>query len=326
MLESGEYPEYRSAFAARRAIVLSAVNAGWTLDDCQRAFAANGLWHSTSGERAERRVRRDYEAASRHADANPSFRFAEDARQYIGLVTAEVEGFPWRGVSGRVDRDVMLCVCRRATRVACTAINVSVRDAATGAGVTKATAARSLQRLVSSGWLIKTGEREFHLAQGYRITREVNGSETYEPLRKVLRITCLRNAHPDHEVWQRLGKPAMQLWSVLDVGPQSARALARAATVAQDTARRNLPRLAEVGLAVLDPDGWRVGRLSPDQVQAHQGWVKEHSLSEYRKQDVADDRAHFKAWHGLDGTGTEQSEDGQPEWSKEAAPITAAAA
>ena len=178
---------------------------------------------------------------------------------------------------------------------------MAARSAALGAGVTKATAARSLARLVAAGWLVRTpGKREFHLAQEYRV-QEVNRSETYHP-HVVRQLVCPVETHPDHEVWLRLGKPAMWLRAALDVNPVSARQLARLAGVSQTTAQRQLPTLWALGLASRSDHGWTLGPLSPDQVIEHRGWLKDNSLAEFRTQDVADDRSYFRTWYGLDDT------------------------
>jgi hypothetical protein len=317
---------YPDKFRARRALMLAAVNAGWTLADCTAEFLVrerpgSELWASGRDGRelapseTLRRLERDYHAAAAKAASDPAIRYADEARQIVGEVKAAIRIADWRGVAGRTDRAVLEYVCQEATRVGSTAVCISARSAAEGAGCHTGTAARSLGRLVHNGWLVKGKHREFHLAQEYRLLtgpqnagrrrhQQVYHHETYHP--EVLtpdRMVCLNLIHPGHETWVRLGKSALALWQVLDVSPLSARELARRARVSPMTAVRNLPKLAAHGLARCCPgEGWSFGPLDPDAVADHMGWHKDESEVEYRRRKARQERDAFRALAGIPET------------------------
>ena len=159
---------YPDKFRARRAVMLCAVNLGWSLENCQLVFTnplnpGSRLWTHGRDERlltegqTAKRLMGDYEAATRRALARPPYRDAVEARQALGVALAAVRSTVWRGRAGRTDRGeaswVSTYVLRRATEVGCDRVHVSARNAAIGSGVTPQTAARSLNRLVKSGWL-----------------------------------------------------------------------------------------------------------------------------------------------------------------------------
>ncbi len=306
---------YPDQFRARRAVTLSAVNLGWTLDECRHEFLrpdnpGSYLWtHNSRGRllppaKQSMRLLTDYESAARKALSEPPFLNGEDARQFVGVVKARVWQFPWKGRAGRTDRDVMLYVCHRATAAACTLVNVSARDAALGAGVTRRTASNSLLRLVKQGWLTRTGERErqYALAQEYLITR--GKVATFDPyvFPDPQGFIWAKRSHPEHECWVRLGKSAMAIWSVLDQGPMSGRRIAALTLISRRAVANNLAKLAQYGLAEKSELGWSVGRLGPDEVVEHQGWLGKQSMTEFRKLDYAEDRAMFRNWYQGEAT------------------------
>ncbi len=119
--------------------------------------------------------------------------------------------------------------------------------------------------------------------------------------------------NPDHEVWLHLGKSALWLWCELGTRPRSRQASAGVTANGQ-------PPPAPAGAVRTRkelPDGWTVGSLDPDQVTDHQGWVKDNSVAEYRRQDVADDRAFFGSWYSGEevSVGVPSGNDDMPSWA-----------
>lgn len=85
---------YSSQFAARRALVLAAINAGWSFDDCYRAWLADDASpaydlfgssgkHLSRGQRAKR-LSDDYAAERAYAERSPLVLAPAECRQRIG--------------------------------------------------------------------------------------------------------------------------------------------------------------------------------------------------------------------------------------------------
>lgn len=297
--------KYQRKFRARRAIVLAAVNHGWSLDDCQRtlldehAVAVSGLW--TRGEdgrplgsqAALRRLNADYRACSALATERPVRRSAGEVKQFLGEKAAEVRARPWPGRTGRTDQAVLLAVLAIATKAGTWEPDCSVRDIALRAGITRKTGSASLRRLCGAGWLEPVhNARQADHARRYRVRqvtphRSLRGVsvETY-----VARNDARHCADAAHEVWVRLGKASRDLWCALDSAPRSARALAERAAVSPRTADRQLPRLASYRLAERRDAGWIQGAATPDDVVNAEGWLGANSRVERRRSEYAEER------------------------------------
>lgn len=309
---------YDDKFKARRAIVLSAVNAGWSFEDCYRAFLADAsspafdIWTGRAAPTLAamtKRLREDFEKARAKASKEPPIKFADEARKTIGEIIALVNSVAWSGRAGRTDRDVMLYVLSEATRIASTTVRVSARDAAAGAGLGNAmTASRSLLRLCKAGWLRQTGERELAIqAQEYLVRKaekKVSQNVTYLPQVQSQRLyvtNCDKPGDvtsPAHEVWQRSGSAARVLWLALDESPATAGELAMLADVHRSTAYRYLPRLARVGLAEKRDDGWSLGPVTPDDLVTDMGWTKDDSRTQQRAERFRAEREYWQHKYG----------------------------
>ncbi len=282
-------PRYHRKFQARRAVVLAAVNHGWTFDECERVLLddtaeVSGLW--TRGEdgrdlgrsAAFKRLHGDFRAAAARAAASPQWRSRADVVQWLGEVTADAQSRPWPGRTGRTDKAVMLAVLARATRAGCDQPLCAVRDIAPAAGVTKQTAAVSLRRLCAAGWLERQYERcAPDQAQRYRVRQNQTGYSLGGSGDNLSSSGARPDAHPAHECWVRLGKTARDLWCALDAQPRTARALAARSQVSPRTAVRQLPKLASVRLSERRPAGWIAGPATPDDVVVAEGWIEANS-------------------------------------------------
>lgn len=298
---------YPDKFCARRAVMLHAVNLGWSFQDCHLVFLnplnpGSRLWTHGSNERllgaaeTTKRLMRDYEAATKQALRNPQYECAAEARQRIGEIQAAVHHCEWRGRTGRTDRDVLLTVLRHAAEVGTDRVDMSARAAAMDAGVTPPTASNALKRLCKAGWLECRAASDPRQAHSYkcRITKHMTLSE-----RHIEEIHVFGNAAPSgsgsHECWVRLGKAARDLYYALAVAPASARRIAKLAKVHPSTADRNLPVLASFGLATGSAkQGWAVGPASPDGVVRDMGWIEGNSRVALRKAHVEAER---EWWH-----------------------------
>lgn len=294
---------YSSKFSARRALMLHAVNLGWSLEDCYSAFTnprnpGSRLWTHGSNERlltaaeTDRRIWRDHESAVRRALDNPQYRNAAEARQRIGEIIAIVRAVRWQGRSGRTDRDTLLFALRRATEVGSDRVGISIRDAAIGSGITPSTAAKSLRRLVKAGWLSYGKRERTRYSNTYKCV-----IPTHIILSDVVQIHVSANDAPfsaGHEVWARLGKAARAIYYSLSAAPATARKLAKSADVGSRTADRQLPILASYGLAKRTDEGWITGPRSPDDVMVDMGWIENNSKVERRRREAEQDRELFR--------------------------------
>lgn len=314
---------YSDKFRARRAVMLAAVNKDWTYQDCELVLldplnAGSSLWLTGSDDRPLRRpdslkrLRRDFEAASTYRRDNPGYKSAADARAYIGELKAEARSWHWKN---RYDRDILRFFHAQATWVGCDRINVSVRAASLGAGCSLHTAHTGIHRLIRDGWLERAedtrpaGESETTQvslrqpmksgrANLYRVKRPGKRCPTGE------HITCTTGednmfldgtpTEPAHEVWVRLGKVSMDVYSVLNGRPVSVREAARKAAAAKSTVHRTLPVLAAYGLARKTDDGWVKGPCNPDQVVENMGWIGVNSKSAMRALQYQDERLAYK--------------------------------
>jgi hypothetical protein len=163
---SWEVNGYANKFAARRGIVLHAVNRSWTFEDCRNVFLNSyypGSKYWTKGDdgrqlshaQSEKRVRDDYFACAARASEQPTYRHKAEVRQELSILISRVEARAWGGRTGRTDRDVLVGVLKRMSEVGSDRINFSARDAMIAAGVgSPTTASNALKRLVGDQWLV----------------------------------------------------------------------------------------------------------------------------------------------------------------------------
>jgi hypothetical protein len=303
MLDGADFHNfYTSAFTARRALVMAALNAGWTLADAEFTFLdamspVRELWiSSTRHEAPERRLARDWQACLRVH--RPAMLSASDVRQRLGERISVIRSASWPGRTGRTDRDVLLAVLEIATRAGTYTPGASERDVAQLAGVTRPTVARSLRRLCASGWIARQYDSQPDgTARRYEVLRSV----PYD-LPVPGEVYLERSATPPgHEVWVRLGKAAHAVWSVLDTEPRGVREIARLADVNPGTSSRQLPNLRSYRLARSASNGWTVGPASLDDVARAETWVEFNSKVWQRQFQHAEDRAYFAEGRHLRG-------------------------
>lgn len=271
---------YTTKFAARKAVLLSAVRRGWTCDECFRVFLADPalpayeLWASSRTEIGPhgrlKRLQEDYRQCLAHAANTPAPpRSSGDARAQIGEIIAEAAIADFPGVSGRTDRDVLKAVHATGTEYGSMSVILPARDIALRAGVSRTTAAKSLGRLVTAGWIKRTVKVEGWPTGVYVITRgkEVYHNGTYLGQDPDSNMSTCGTPDPAHETWVTLGKAAKAAWSALDTEPRSCREIARRASIGNCTSLRVLRVLAECALAIRDDDKkWIRGEANPDEV------------------------------------------------------------
>jgi Mn-dependent DtxR family transcriptional regulator len=294
---------YATKFAARRGIMLHAVNRGWTLEDCRRDFLNSyypGSKYWTTGDahrrlshaQSEKRIRDDYSACAARASQQPTYHHKGEVCQELSILIDRVEARAWSGRTGRTDRDVLVGVLKRMSDIGSDRINFSARDAMLAAGLgSPATASNALKRLVSDEWLELTEKGGWRAAAEYKsnVTARLNRPDSTG--HREMGETKPEGA--EHETWLHLGKASRDLYGSLTSEPQTARQLAKAANVHPSTASRNLPKLESEGMAVKKDDGWIIGPLSPDDVVYSYGWLGDNSKTQKRQDRVTTDRIAY---------------------------------
>jgi hypothetical protein len=306
---------YGVKFRARKAVILAAVNNGWSMQDCELVLldptaAVSELWLKGEDDRAlgstqaYKRLSKDYKAAWAYAGDNPAWSSAAEVRQHLGELIAMADTRPWLGRTGRTDKAVMMAALRIASEVGTTEPDLSCRDVSLRAGVTKDTAARALRRLCRQGWLKprwasqpEGHSRRFTIAQAFdnQTHSSLGGSTGYVSDYETPYVTG-KSTNASHEVWTRLGKAALEVWRALGGEPVSAREVAKRASVANSTASRQLPRLASYRLSARYGNGWISGPATPDDVVKDMGWIAYNSKVEQRRTKYEEDREIYKWW------------------------------
>lgn len=295
-------PRYASRFAARRAVVLACVNHGWTLDECHLILLAEDsacayLWDGEGRESPRLRLTRDYNAArARFRDA-PSWQSANDVRQWLGEVTAKVQGTRWPGRTGRTDQAVMLAVLSIASEWGTYRPALPSRDVAQRAGVTRRTVDRALQRLCDAGWLRRTAKAGDGYAGVYLIreSQHLSHNDPYHPVGLTDGMGHDETRLMRHETFVRLGKAATALYAAVCELPGTVQDLVRRTGVSRATAYRQLPRLESAGLLVSKNGEYLVGPATPDTYAEAMGWMGDNSITETRRQQAAEDREEYRA-------------------------------
>ena len=207
---------------------------------------------------AEKRLRRELVRVVKFVRSYPPERQEEKTQGIIGRVFADAMAKPW-GRSSATDRAVLQAVLNLAAAAGKTELHASERVLAARAGVARATAGRSLRRLAEAGWLKKMKSRRYESAAVWAILDRPDARAVTVPM-----------ACAVADIWRRgggLGPVAGRIWGALGAEAQSVAAVALA--VGRDrlrdrpNIRRQLARLAQLGLAQLGADGWSVGAVSP---------------------------------------------------------------
>jgi len=166
---------------AALSIMMSMVNRGWSYAEAQATFfdTENRIsdwiyFRPNGGRRRTPRAQNDHferiwKKATNRVAENPPIVNEGEARQEIGMIRAQAPFGKFDGRSGVTDRLVLEAIFVRATELGRIVLRLSSRMLAEKTGVHYTTAAKSIQRLISRGWLklaYKPGELE---APYYRI-------------------------------------------------------------------------------------------------------------------------------------------------------------
>jgi DNA-binding MarR family transcriptional regulator len=231
------------------ALAMSAANRRWGQDDVIALISTPGtyinqLWERRCDDRGTDRAsawfrRHVWPAAVARIRASPP-RSGSDVG-LSGTVRAAACA-RWSGTGGATDRRVLLAVLGRARELGKIELDLSVRDVAEIAGVTRSTAATSLGRLAANGWIVRmeNGSPRHHAATYLLVLRTLIESSSMPGIEVI-----------SEDLWRRsgLGPNAGRIHALLGV-PMDAGELAAATGLHITTVRRNLKRLREHGLVI----------------------------------------------------------------------------
>lgn len=303
----GAYGHGRSAVAM--SVALAAVGAGWSRDELRAAFAgvstvvgSPGEWvvrHSRGRSRSvadqDHRVARLWRnAVVRWCERPPASDVPQVMLEIAGIrEAADARPRLWGGQAGASDRAVLEALWEIGARAGRLDPTASIRQVAEATTVTDSTVARAIDRLVRAGWLrVDTpagvellgredphGRREgllvarrLHLLVPSRLPAPVDPEELADPATGELPPTRWRGrAVHDAFTWHGLGAVAGRVFDVLDATAVPASLLAARVGFTAPTVRKHLRRLACVGLARHDADGWVRGDAALDAVAERLG-------------------------------------------------------
>jgi DNA-binding MarR family transcriptional regulator len=252
-----------------------------------------GRWFEREWQKAEALVRNNPPAGNRH-----DVMFAiQERREYAATL-------PWSGRGGATDRavyEVLLQIAQRAQRLS--DFGASVREVAERAGLSRASAANSLRRLdqhwrltrrTSAGagqrasiWSLRPLARDGPKSRG---THRGQSGNTFGPCV----IDCPGDVQADVWRWSAggLGKAKWRVWSHLGLKIVSVSDLAAVLQLSEHTIRGHLRSLAKHGLAEHQPDGWRRGSATPDEVAIRLGVA---GIGERQRERHSLERAAYRA-------------------------------
>jgi len=302
---------YDSRSAVAAAVALGAVAAGWSRDEYAAALRSVAHVSGSAGEWVERpagRARRRSPADQDRRIATTWRRAVERwharppaaDRPALALEVAEIRHamdlrpWMWGGQGGAGNRAVMealLVIAQRAGRIDPTA---SIRQIAEYTTFSDSTVDRAIGRLAGMGWIrvdeaagfVLAGDeqpdggrgghalaRRLHLRIPAALPPGVDPDVLADPATGELPALRPTDVHVhDAFTWRGLGAVAGVVYARLDPAqPVSARLLSTRSGFAVATVRGHLRRLADAGLAVAGPDGWRRGGADLDRVAADLG-------------------------------------------------------
>jgi DNA-binding MarR family transcriptional regulator len=204
------------------------VNAGWSFDRIVSAVfdrsnaggrKVQDLADQRGMARAMKLLRREHGEAQAYVRRNAMVLDANGALFTITEWRERVDSVRWKGAGGITDRNALDAIALHAEALkSSTSIPISARTLAEDTGVRFGTAARSLQRLIRSGWLRRvarsTGEHPAVYALAFPRCELGETSPHTELAREVSHL--LHTLGPSHDAWR---------WKALGKGPQRVYAL-----------------------------------------------------------------------------------------------------
>ncbi len=280
---------YASRSEAVLASALAAAGAGWT-ESAWRAVlepSALGEWAQVQRRRTgtrrhrnppdiARRLATTWAKAARRAAARPPVADAASVRAELAAVLGAADHNPavWRGAAGVTDRAVLAALVELGAGACTVTPSASTRQLSELVNISPATAATSLQRLRTRGWLRLEHPAAGTHAATWRLLRPEQVANPPAAVHEVLEALPPRPLTPSggsarahdaftHTVHGGLGRVAARLFDVLDDGAYGGLSVAELAALTglhRRTVLRHLVGLQAAGLVAAGDGGRRWAR------------------------------------------------------------------
>jgi predicted transcriptional regulator len=265
MVVTGKYTGYPSRSEARMAVTMHAYMVGVDSE----AFAAMALnhvhgisrWYDGRGRRL---LDKEWDKARRKAVEGDS-----PVPEKLKAVRRAAFSTAFPGAAGASEYVVLHGILALAGEVGRIDVDVSVRDAAVYANVSKDTAARAIHRLVQRGWFqqLRGAHALTRQAARYRLRAPTGAPPAPDSSLEVLDL-------PRADYWVKAGSTALQLFHHLLHRPMTHAELVRATGRSRQAVSKQLRTLQADGL--LDRDrhgGWTVTSADTGQLSDRYGWT-----------------------------------------------------
>ncbi len=280
---------YASRSEAVLASALAAAGAGWT-ESAWRAVlepSALGEWAQVQRRRTgtrrhrnppdiARRLATTWAKAARRAAARPPVADAASVRAELAAVLGAADHNPavWRGAAGVTDRAVLAALVELGAGACTVTPSASTRQLSELVNISPATAATSLQRLRTRGWLRLEHPAAGTHAATWRLLRPEQVANPPAAVHEVLEALPPRPLTPSggsarahdaftHTVHGGLGRVAARLFDALDDGAYGGLSVAELAALTglhRRTVLRHLVGLQAAGLVAAGDGGRRWAR------------------------------------------------------------------
>ncbi len=279
LLRDGDtHGRYHSRSETVMATALAAASAGWTEATWRDVLAASALSDWAAQQRrkggglrlrnppdVDHRLATTWRSAARRAAQRPPVADAPSVRAELAALLAAVDHNPglWAGAAGVTDRAVLAALVDIALTACTPTPSASTRQLSEAANISHSTAAVSLQRLRSRGWLRLEQPAAGTQATTWRLVRPEQVQDPPARVEDVLDALPPRSLTPaggsarahdafTHTVHGGLGRVAARLFDALDDGAHgglSVRQLAALTGLHPRTVGRHLVALQAADLA-----------------------------------------------------------------------------
>lgn len=300
---------------AVRSFLLHAINRGWTWGEFAHHLLEPETYRLLSfyyhrGSRYShrsvgdpiRKARTDWDRAVEYVRTHPATVTPRDVLHEIGEIRGQFREDGLAPSRTRVtDSLVLEYLHTEATRQRRITLSAPVRNIALATGISTATVARCLQRLVQQHWL-RPQHRDGDVGHAavYRLStpaREKSCTdETGGRSPSTGRADCVSSVHgallsTGQDLFLKLGRYCALVWEALVQTPQDIQGVQEIAGVGRRTAYKHLRRLMEIGLVKRVGDTYVQTGLSLDKAAAEEGAV---GLREERRSLFARQRERWR--------------------------------
>jgi predicted transcriptional regulator len=262
LLRGEIYDRYDSRSEAEQAIVTVLVNAGTPFDEILgifRHYPAAGKFHELERDnptRATEWLRLSFNEARAWCITD------SPARRLASAALASASAIAWRGRTGSADRAVYIAHAGLAYRSGQRTYHASTRDLAEIAGCGRVTASRASNRLSKLGLVELVAPAAHTFANRYRLPEKTKIDPLpHNGLKGVVQTSSF--LLPDAFRQRGLGRPAYEVLTTFENGPQTTKEIAQKTGRHVQTVRKALTKMRKFGFVVKEGRVWH-GRAMED--------------------------------------------------------------